>query len=150
MRNPVCCVMGHVDAGKTSLLDRLRETNYQEAEAGGITQKNSAWNVSQTNIKNMLDRCQKGLLEHPPLMQNTPEGSHGSIKIVDLDESNIVKDFEVPGLLMIDTPGHKSFYISRKCGANLCDIAIIVVDIIKGVQPTTLDALELLKNTNTP
>ena len=101
LRSPVCCVLGHVDAGKTSFLDRLRSTNNQSHEAGGITQAISAWNLWTKDIQVFLD--------------NYPTAKKVEQKI--------------PGLLMIDTPGHEAFMQLRTTGASLCDFAILVVDI---------------------
>lgn len=121
-RSPICCVMGHVDAGKSSLLDKLRRTKFQQKEAGGITQNISAWNLSLENLRTLLET-------YP---------------------TKSAKISNIPGLLMIDTPGHEAFLSLRTTGANICDFAILVVDVHKGIENQTIESIRLLRDSKTP
>lgn len=123
LRSPICCVLGHVDAGKTSFLDRLRKTNNQSREAGGITQSISAWNLNLNDISDYLKQY--------PTTQS-------------------IEDIKIPGLLMIDTPGHEAFMQLRTTGVSLCDFAILVVDIHKGIEQQTKESIRLLREDKIP
>ena len=120
LRTPIVAVLGHVDHGKTSLLDKIRGSAVSEGEAGAITQHIGATAVPLETIADMAG---------------------------DLVE---VDDFDLPGLLFIDTPGHHSFSTLRSRGGALADIAILVVDVNDGFQPQTEEALDILQRTGTP
>tara|TARA_Y100000310_G_scaffold162257_1_gene162243 strand:- start:1022 stop:2761 length:1740 start_codon:yes stop_codon:yes gene_type:complete len=121
IRQPIVTVAGHVDHGKTTILDNIRKTGIQESEAGGITQKISFTKVPLENIKK---RC-------PSIKKN-------KIKL----------DF--PGFLFIDTPGHAAFSHLRKRGGSLADLAILLIDINEGIKPQTAEVLDILKLNKTP
>ncbi|MFD1565761.1 translation initiation factor IF-2 [Haloarchaeobius amylolyticus] len=120
LRTPIVAVLGHVDHGKTSLLDKIRGSAVIEGEAGAITQHIGATAVPLDIISTIAG------------------------DLVDPD------DFDLPGLLFIDTPGHHSFTTLRSRGGALADIAILVVDVNDGFQPQTLEALDILKRSQTP
>lgn len=120
LRAPVMCIMGHVDTGKTKLLDNIRQTNVQEGEVGGITQQIGATHFPKETILQRLE-----------IMEVKPQ-------------------IKMPGILIIDTPGHQAFSNLRKRGTNLCDIAIVVIDLVHGLEPQTIEVIQLLISTNTP
>jgi len=121
IRQPIVTVAGHVDHGKTSLLDSLRQTKVAEKEAGLITQKISFTLFPSENIK-------KGCFL--------------------LDKYNI--PLKIPGFLFVDTPGHQAFTNLRKRGGSLADLAILVIDINEGIMPQTAEVLSILKQNKTP
>lgn len=122
IRSPICTVVGHVDHGKSSILDQIRGSNIVSKEAGAITQ---AIGTSIVPIESIKKIC-GSLLERLKL------------------------EFTIPGLLFIDTPGHEAFTNLRKRGGNLADIAILVIDINDGLKPQTIEALDILKSYKTP
>ena len=122
IRQPIICVMGHVDHGKTTLLDRIRNSAIAAKEVGGITQHIGA---SEVPIEVISEIC-------GPLLKS------GGTKMM------------IPGLLFIDTPGHEAFTNLRQRGGSVADLAILVVDITKGFEPQTVEAIEILKQYKTP
>ncbi len=119
-RQPIVSVLGHVDHGKTTFLDMIRGTGVVDREAGRITQHIGATEVP---MKGLRKAC-------GPLMQG--------------------KDFEIPGLLFIDTPGHESFTSLRARGGSLADLAILIIDVMEGIMPQTLESINILKQYKTP
>ena len=125
-RQPIVAVLGHVDHGKTSLLDHVRSLGEQsrssvmDREAGGITQHIGATEVPSEVLNELC----------APLLGG--------------------KTFDSPGLLFIDTPGHHSFSSLRSRGGSLADIAILMVDSMEGCRPQTKESLRILKQSKTP
>jgi len=125
-RQPIVAVLGHVDHGKTSLLDHIRSLGSQrqasvmDREAGGITQHIGATEVPSDLLNELCG----------PLLGG--------------------KSFDSPGLLFIDTPGHHSFSTLRNRGGSLADIAILVIDLKEGLRPQTIESIRILKKAKTP
>ncbi len=103
-RPPVIAVMGHIDHGKSKLLDYIRKTNIVDKESGGITQHTSAYEVIHNEQK----------------------------------------------ITFLDTPGHAAFTTMRERGAQIADIAILIVSAEEGVKAQTLEALKSIQDHNTP
>lgn len=120
LREPVVCVLGHVDHGKTTILDAIRGTSIAKSEKGGITQRIGATEIS----RDVIESYSGSII--------------GKLKI------------RIPGLLFIDTPGHVAFANMRARGGALADIAILVVDINEGLMPQTVESLNILKKFKTP
>ncbi len=122
IRQPIVCMLGHVDTGKTSLLDKIRGTAVQLREAGGLTQQIGA---SYFPLETLVAITQK-----------------------------LVKNFnvniQIPGLLVVDTPGHEAFANLRRRGGSVADIAILVVDVMHGFENQTYESLRILKSRKTP
>jgi len=119
IRTPIVCVLGHVDHGKTSLLDKIRGSQVVSTEAGAITQHIGATLIPIDAIRKM-------------------SGLTGKAEI------------KIPGLLFIDTPGHRAFTTLRARGGALAEIAILVIDINEGFKQQTQEALQILRNCKTP
>src|SRR6266581_5189054 len=120
IRQPIVSVLGHVDHGKTTLLDRIRGTGVAGREAGGITQHIGATEVPLAAILEACGDLVKG------------------------------KTFRIPGLLFIDTPGHVAFSTLRARGGALADLAVLVIDVNEGFRPQTIESLNILKRYKTP
>lgn len=123
LRQPILVVLGHVDSGKTSLLDTIRGTGVQSREAGGITQHIGASFFPIDTIKTLT-----GYLYEKLAKSESP----------------------IPGLLVIDTPGHEVFANLRSRGGSAADIAILVADVNKGFEPQTYESMEILKKRRVP
>lgn len=122
IRQPIVCVLGHVDTGKTLLLDQIRKTSVQAREAGGITQHIGASFFPVETLRQLIG----------PLL------------------SSLKGDIEIPGLLIVDTPGHEAFTNLRRRGGSVADIAILVVDMLKGFEAQTYECIDILKARKTP
>lgn len=122
IRQPIVCVLGHVDTGKTLLLDKIRKSSVQAREVGGITQHIGA---SFFPLDTLMEIC-------GPLL----EPLKGKIQI--------------PGLLVIDTPGHEAFANLRRRGGGAADISVLVIDVLRGFENQTYESLEILKARKTP
>jgi translation initiation factor 5B len=123
LRQPVVVVLGHVDSGKTSLLDKIRGTAVQSREVGGITQHIGASFFPIETIKDMTGSLYQQLSKSEAL---------------------------IPGLLVIDTPGHEVFANLRIRGGSAADIAIVVVDVNKGFEAQTNESIEILRKRKVP
>ncbi|MHA1310934.1 MAG: translation initiation factor IF-2 [Candidatus Helarchaeota archaeon] len=121
-RSPIVVIMGHIDSGKTSILDKIRKTSVQLREAGGITQHIGA---SFFPAETIIQICGE-------LLKST------NIKL------------DIKGLLIIDTPGHEAFMNLRRRGNSVADIAILVIDINTGFQVQTYECIKILKERRTP
>ncbi len=122
IRQPIISVIGHIDHGKTTILDRIRGTTIAKKEAGAITQHVGASEIPIDSIKNMCGEMLKKM----------------NIK------------FTIPGILTIDTPGHEAFTNLRKRGGSISDLAILVVDINEGFKAQTREAITILKQAKIP
>lgn len=122
VRSPVIATLGHVDHGKTSLLDAIRGSNVASREAGAITQMIGASYVGRESIDTL-----SSVLAEKMRFQ-----------------------LKIPGLLFIDTPGHEAFTNLRERGGSIADMAILVVDILQGFQPQTVESLRILQQYKTP
>lgn len=119
-RQLICCVLGHIDHGKTTILDRIRGTAVQSREPGGITQHTGASEVPLSVIRAVCG----------PLIKN--------LKL------------SLPGLLFIDTPGHQAFSSLRERGGSIADIAVLVVNAMAPLQPQALESIAILKRAKVP
>jgi translation initiation factor 5B len=120
LREPIVSLLGHVDHGKTTLLDRIAGSVRTAHEAGGITQHIGALEVPGSTVRRLAEAV--------------------------LSREQMV----VPGLLFIDTPGHRSFETMRRRGGALADLAILVVDAREGVMPQTRESIQILRREKTP
>jgi translation initiation factor 5B len=120
LREPIVSLLGHVDHGKTTLLDRIAGSVRASKEAGGITQHIGAIEVPGATVRRLC------------------EG------ILSTDQMN------VPGLLFVDTPGHRSFETLRRRGGALADLAILVIDVREGMMPQTRESIQILRHEKTP
>lgn len=121
-RSPIVAVLGHIDHGKTSLLDKIRNSRVAEGEAGGITQSIGSTFMPMDVINGL---CKKMF-----------------------DKFGIIPSLS--GLLFIDTPGHEAFIAMRERGSHIADLAVLIVDINEGFMPQTVESLQILLKSKTP
>jgi translation initiation factor 5B len=119
-REPIVSLLGHVDHGKTTLLDRIAGSVRASKEAGGITQHIGAIEVPGSTVRRLCE----GILT--------------------------TEQLAIPGLLFVDTPGHRSFETLRRRGGALADLAILVVDAREGLMPQTRESIQILRHEKTP
>ncbi|MFW9787156.1 MAG: translation initiation factor IF-2 [Candidatus Thorarchaeota archaeon] len=122
LRSPIVTVLGHIDHGKTSLLDKMRGTGVQDREAAGITQHIGA---SFFPTETILSICGDLL-------------------------KSVNTELTIDGLLFIDTPGHEAYLNLRRRGGAIADIAILVVDINEGPLTQSYESLKILRSGKTP
>ncbi|MFW9940933.1 MAG: translation initiation factor IF-2 [Candidatus Thorarchaeota archaeon] len=123
IRAPITCILGHIDHGKTTILDYIRGTVVQQREAAGITQHIGASYFPTEDIKNFLRKSKQEFAE---------------------------KEIKLPGILVIDTPGHAAFLNLRRRGGAVADIAILVIDVTAGTMPITWESVRILRDRKTP
>jgi translation initiation factor 5B len=123
IRAPIVCILGHIDHGKTTILDYIRGTVVQQREAAGITQHIGASYFPTEDIKDFLRKSKKEFAE---------------------------KDIKLPGILVIDTPGHAAFMNLRRRGGAVADIAILVIDVTAGTMPITWESVRILRERKVP
>ena len=123
IRAPIACILGHIDHGKTSLLDYVRGTIVQQREAAGITQHIGASYFPTHDIKEFLKKSKQEFAD---------------------------KEINLPGLLIVDTPGHAAFMNLRRRGGAVADIAILVIDVTAGTMPITWESVRILRERKTP
>ena len=123
IRAPITCILGHIDHGKTTILDYIRGTVVQQREAAGITQHIGASYFPTEDIKEFLKKSKQEFAE---------------------------KEFKLPGILVIDTPGHAAFLNLRRRGGAVADIAILVIDVTAGTMPITWESVRILRDRKTP
>jgi translation initiation factor 5B len=123
IRAPIVCILGHIDHGKTTILDYIRGTVVQQREAAGITQHIGASYFPTEDIKEFLSKSKDEFAE---------------------------KKIDLPGILVVDTPGHAAFLNLRRRGGAVADIAILVIDVTAGTMPITWESVRILRERKTP
>ncbi|MFX0024522.1 MAG: translation initiation factor IF-2 [Candidatus Hermodarchaeota archaeon] len=123
IRAPIVCILGHIDHGKTTILDYIRGTVVQQREAAGITQHIGASYFPTEDIREFLRKSKQEFAE---------------------------KEIKLPGILVVDTPGHAAFLNLRRRGGAVADIAILVIDVTAGTMPITWESVRILRERKTP
>ena len=122
IRQPIVILVGHIDHGKSSILERIKGISITKGEAGGITQSIKSYTVPLSTINKVCGDL---------------------LKAINLN-------VKIPGLLFLDSPGHAAFNNMRKRGGNLADIATLVIDINEGIKEQTIECINILKQYKTP
>ncbi|RLE78097.1 MAG: translation initiation factor IF-2 [Thermoprotei archaeon] len=122
IRALITVVLGHVDVGKTALLDKIRGTAVMLREPGTMTQHIGASFLPWSALEKIGERL----------------------------SMRIARRVKIPGILVIDTPGHEAFANLRRRGGSIADIAILVVDINEGFEEQTYEAIDILRSRRTP
>ena len=142
-RPPVVVILGHVDHGKTKILDFIRKTKVAEGEAGGITQHIGAYQVTLGADDKLLTSD----IALPSLRTGSKEGPKGT------GDSRSMRSgaTSAPGrkITFLDTPGHEAFSAIRSRGAKVADIAVLVVAADESVKPQTVEAIKIIEETKT-
>src|SRR3989344_5527493 len=120
LRQPIVSLLGNIDSGKSSIIEKVKGISITKSEAGGITQAIASFNVPIEVIQKICGNLLSA------------------------------KSITLPGLVFIDLPGHAAFSNLRKRGGTLADIAIVVIDINEGILPQTIESIEILKEAKTP
>ncbi len=123
IRAPIVCILGHIDHGKTTILDYIRGTVVQQREAAGITQHIGASYFPTEDIREFLKKSKQEFAD---------------------------KEINLPGILVVDTPGHAAFLNLRRRGGAVADIAILVIDVTAGTMPITWESVRILRERKTP
>ncbi len=122
IRQPIVVIAGHIDHGKSSILERVKGISITKGESGGITQSIKSYNIPIHSI----EKCCGNLLK------------------------SLNQEITIPGLLFLDSPGHAAFNNMRKRGGNLADLAILTIDVNEGVKDQTIECIQILKEYKTP
>jgi translation initiation factor 5B len=122
LRAPISCFLGHVDAGKSSLIDKIMKTNLQQKEANNITQQINTYFLPKSYLISLLNGFDKKM--------------------------NI--DVKIEGAIVSDSPGHEAFANLRNRGSSICDLAVVVIDIMHGLENQTRESIRLLKQKKCP
>lgn len=116
-KSPIISIMGHVDAGKTSLISSIKNKDFTKSEYGGITQSINSYYLEKLDIDKFIKKI----------------------------DNKYKTELNIPSFLFIDTPGHMAFSKMRETSITFCDIAILVIDLLQGIKPQTIECIELLK-----
>ena len=155
LRAPICGIFGHVDSGKTSFLNKLK--SFETVEAGGITQGISSIFISIDKIKSLSEKLvdlkeifgsKNNSQSDQPNQPDQPDQPNQPDK--PNQQPCVQLEIKIPGILFIDTPGHEAFNNFRETAAEICDLAIVIIDIENGVENQTAESINMLKEKKIP